>query len=179
MIRRCLLAVSLVGAMVVVAAPAGAQQYPPAANFIALSDTTLVPGQTFTITAGVFLPGSTVTFTFLSDPVNLGSAIANAVGTASASATVPVDAPLGAHTVTASGQSADGPLTLSASVTVVPAAGAGGAGAGAGAGNLPRTGDDTSIPLTRVAAVLLAGGGVLVFTARRRRHAKAKVAEPV
>jgi len=177
MIRRCLLAVTVVGAMFVVAAPAGAQQYPPANNFIALSDTTLVPGQTFTITAGTFLPGSTVTITFLSDPVNLGSAIASAVGTVSTQATTPVDAPLGAHTVQASGQSADGPLTLSASVTVVPAAGAG--GAAAAGGGLPRTGDDTSIPLTRVAAVLLAGGGALVFAARRRRHAKDKVAEPV
>jgi hypothetical protein len=168
MIRKCLVVASLVASLAVVATPAEAQQYPPAANFIALSDTTLVPGQTFTITAGVFLPGSTVTATFLSDPVNLGSAVADAVGTASLQATVPSDATLGAHTVQVDGESADGPLSLSASVTIVAAGG----GAGAGGGGLARTGDDSSIPLARVAAVLVAGGGALVFAARRRRNGR-------
>jgi LPXTG-motif cell wall-anchored protein len=166
MIRRSLVVVGLFVALVVIAAPAGAQQYPPAANFLAVSDTTVVPGQTITITTGTYLSGSTVTFTFFSDPTTLGSAVANAVGVASAQATVPADAPLGTHTIQASGESADGPLVQTVSVTVVPAAQAGAAVTGA----LPRTGSNGTIPLTRVAAVLVAGGGALVFAARRRRH---------
>src|SRR5262245_20497581 len=135
MIRKCLVVASLVASLAVVASPAGAQQYPPASNFIALSDTPLVPGQTFTMTAGASPSGSTVTVTFLSDPVNLGSATADAVGTASMQATVPADATLGTHTVQVDGESADGPLSLSASVTLVAAGGAG-AGAGGGGGGL-------------------------------------------
>jgi LPXTG-motif cell wall-anchored protein len=36
-------------------------------------------------------------------------------------------------------------------------------------GQLPRTGDDSSLPMARAAVVLLAGGGVLVLAARRRQ----------
>jgi LPXTG-motif cell wall-anchored protein len=35
-------------------------------------------------------------------------------------------------------------------------------------GALPRTGDDSSLPLARAAVVMVAAGGVLVLTARRR-----------
>jgi LPXTG-motif cell wall-anchored protein len=50
------------------------------------------------------------------------------------------------------------------------------AGAGGAAAPLPRTGDGSAIPLTRVAAVLVAAGGALVFVARRRRHRRAAAA---
>jgi hypothetical protein len=36
-------------------------------------------------------------------------------------------------------------------------------------GALPRTGDDSSLPMARAAVVLVAGGGVLVLAARRHR----------
>jgi hypothetical protein len=172
MIRRSLLAMALVLGMVVAAAPADAQQYPPAANFLTVSDTTPTPGQTITITSGTYLAGTTVTITFFSQPVNLGSGIASAVGTVSVQGTIPADTPLGQHTVQASGQTAAGPLTQSVSVTVVAAESAG----GGTSGSLARTGDDSSIPLTRVAAVLVATGGALVFVARRRRQRRAAAA---
>jgi len=175
MIRRSLVVVGLIAALVATAAPAGAQQYPPAANFLAVSDTTLFPGQTFTITTGTYLSGATVTITLFSDPTTLGSAVANAVGVASMQATIPTDTPLGTHVIQASGESASGPLTQSVTVTVVPAAQAGAGAAVSGA--LPRTGSSGTIPLTRVAAVLIAAGGALVFGARRRRHRDRETAD--
>ena len=73
--------------------------------------------------------------------------------------------------LTVAAESASGPLTNSVSLTV-SASGSSGAGAGAGTsgtGGLPRTGDDSSVPLARAAIVLVAAGGALVFLARRRR----------
>src|SRR5262245_47591306 len=174
MIRRSLLAMALVLGLVVAAVPADAQQYPPANNFLIVTPTVVVPGGTITISSGTYLPGTTVTFTLFSQPTSLGSAIANSVGAVSAQATIPADTPLGQHTIQASGQTAAGPLTQTASLTVVaPEAAAAPGRAAAARGALPRTGDDSSIPLTRVAAVLVAVGGALVFVARRRRHRRA------
>ena len=36
--------------------------------------------------------------------------------------------------------------------------------------SLPRTGDDSSLPLARVGAFLVAAGGLTVYAARKRRH---------
>ena len=36
--------------------------------------------------------------------------------------------------------------------------------------DLPRTGDDTSIPLARMGAVLIAIGGLAVYVSRRRSN---------
>jgi|SoiMethySBSTD1v2_1073268.scaffolds.fasta_scaffold118758_2 LPXTG-motif cell wall-anchored protein len=173
MVKRIVIAiVTAVGltAAAAVATPAGAQQYPPAGNLCTVSDTTVSPGQSITLTCGTYLGGATVTFTFFSAPVDLGSATADGSGVVTAELTIP-QAAAGAHTITATGQSASGPLTNSVSLTV-SASGSSGAGAGAGTsgtGGLPRTGDDSSVPLARAAIVLVAAGGALVFLARRRR----------
>ncbi len=165
--RAMALALVLVGLM---AAPVAAQQYPPADNSITVSDTTPTPGQTVTITAKTFLPGSTVSFTLASAPVGLGTAAADAAGVSTIDAAIPADTTLGPHTITASGQAADGPLSLTAAITVVSADGA--AAPGTGSGSLPRTGDDTSIPLAKIGLALAAVGGVLTaFAAKRRKHA--------
>ena len=175
MIRRSLIALCTLGALLALGTRADAQQYPPAANFLTVSDTTPTPGQTITITTGTYLSGSSITVTFFSQPVPLGSAVANAVGEGTLSATIPANASLGAHTITAEGTTAAGPLTQSVSVTVVAADG--GAGAGTGARTpLPRTGDDMSLPLARAAVVLVAAGGALLLVTRRRRHADAAAA---
>lgn len=176
MIKRALIVAVSVVALFALAAPAWGQQYPPGSFFVTVSDTTVVPGQTITITAGTFGSGTTVSVAFFSQPVNLGSATAGANGTASLSATIPADATTGAHTITATGTGADGaPVSVSTTVTVVEegAAGAGAAGAGGAAGDLPRTGDDSSLPLARIAAALVAVGGGLLFVTRRRRAAAA------
>lgn len=171
MVRRSLVVVAVIAALAVTAGPAsmaGAQQYPPGGFFLSLSATTVVPGQTIDVNGAVSPGASTVTFTFFSVAQSLGSVTPAADGTFDASVTIPTDAELGSHTLVANDNTG---LEVSAALTVV-AAGAGegaGAGAGAGAGDLPRTGDDTSIPLARIAAVLVAAGGAALYLARRRR----------
>ena len=168
--RRLLAVAGFVIASTLVAAPAVAQQYPPAENYLTLSDTTLVSGQPLTIAAGTFLDGTTVSFTFNSAPVTLGAATANADGRATLSAPIPANATPGQHTITASGESVNGPLEVSAAVTI--SGGAADAPATTNAAELPPTGVG-AVTLTAgvVAVIALALGGVLMLVARRRRYA--------
>jgi LPXTG-motif cell wall-anchored protein len=173
MVKRLLVLGGLTVGLLLTTGPAGAQQYPPGAFFLTLSDTTVVPGQTITATAAVTPGATSVTFTLFSVAQTLATATPDAGGNVSASLTIPTDAAPGDHTITATDSTG---LELSASVTVVGAegAGAGAPGGPAAAGALPRTGDD-SRPLLPVGAVLVALGGVLVVLARRRLKATAKV----
>lgn len=161
MLKR--LALVATGLLLFAAAPAAAQQYPPAEDTLTLSDSTVTVGQEVTASASTFEPGSSVAFE-INPP--LGSATADVNGVATLTFTVPDLAP-GDHTVTASGTGTDGaPLTVSATLTIVgESAGAG----GAGGGPLPATGNDSSVPLARIGAVLLAGGALAVLAARKRR----------
>jgi 5'-nucleotidase len=171
MVKR-LIACAALG-VVALAAPAAAQQYPPAINSLTVSDTTPTPGQTITIEARTCEPGSTVTFSLSS--VTLASAIADGAGVATVQATIPTDTPLGAHTITATCPAPDGStLTLSLAITVVPAAGAA-TGGGSGTGALPNTGQDSSLPLARIGLGLAAIGGVLTAVAAKRRKSVAHV----
>jgi LPXTG-motif cell wall-anchored protein len=169
MLRRVFVAAGV--ALVALATPAAAQQYPPPVNSFTVSDTTPTPGQTITATAQTFAAGASVTMTLTSDPVVLATATADGSGVVSTSATIPADTTLGSHTLTAAGDAPDGStLSLTVSLNVVPADGAG----GGGTGNLPRTGDDSSIPLARIGLALAALGGViLAVSAKRRRSAAA------
>jgi LPXTG-motif cell wall-anchored protein len=179
MTKRLLLVIGLAAGLALASsAPAGAQEddgYPPDVFFLTVSDATPFPGQTITA-SGAMTPGSTsISFTFFSQPVGLGSTTPNPDGTFSSSVTIPSDATLGDHTLSATDSTG---LTLSVALDVVApgdaadddegvtAAAPGAAGA---AGALPRTGDDTSLPLLRVGAVLVAAGGLLLFLTRRRR----------
>ena len=158
------------------AAPAGAQQYPPAPNQLTVSDTCVPAGAQVGLTASTFTAGTTVTFS-VGDQV-LGTAAAGDNGVASFTLTVPAGTS-GDATVKASGESAGGPLTVESVVTVgddecapapAPAAPAPSDGGGSDSGSLPRTGDDSTIPLFRIGLALLAAGGLLVaLTAKRRR----------
>ena len=142
MIKRTLIVVGALAAMLALALPAYGQQYPPEQLFCTVSDTSPTPGQTVTVTAGTFAPGSAVSITFRSTPRFLGEDDdVDESGRVVRDITIPTDATLGTHTITASGTAPDGaPRSVSTTVEVVPAgagaggAGAGGAGAGAGAG---------------------------------------------
>jgi LPXTG-motif cell wall-anchored protein len=170
MIKALIAATAL--AVVAFAAPAGAQQYPPAVNFITISDTTPSPGQTITIVGQTFAPGSTITVTLFSDPVVLASSTADASGRIALQATIPTNTPFGSHTLVVDGTAPDGtPLSLSASIQVVPADGTGTGSGSGGSSNLPRTGDDTSIPLAKLGLALAAVGGLITAVAAKRRKA--------
>jgi LPXTG-motif cell wall-anchored protein len=170
-VKRVLACAAL--AVVLLAAPAAAQQYPPAVNSLTISDTTPTPGQTITIEGRTFAPGSTVTVTM--ESVTLGTAVANDSGVFTLQATIPIDTSLGRHTITATGQAPDGAaLVLSATITVVAPDGEGGAGGAGDAGSsgaLPRTGDDTSLPLAKLGLGLLVVGGLVTAIAAKRRKA--------
>jgi LPXTG-motif cell wall-anchored protein len=140
----------------------GAQPYPPAA--ITAVPSVLTVGQPFTVTGVNFPANVTVTNVFNSQPVGLGSAVANAAGSYTLNATTPA-VPLGTHTIVATG----GGVEASTTVQVVASQ----AGGGAQAAPLPRTGTSSTIPLARIGIALLAAGGlVLAMTHRARRTAR-------
>jgi LPXTG-motif cell wall-anchored protein len=169
MVKRMVgLALVLVAIM---AAPVAAQQYPPGNCGLTVSDTTPIPGQTITITAFTFEPNAQVSITLGSNTVVLGTPTANASGVVTLQATIPSDTKLGHHTITATGPSASCAATITAAITVVPKAAAG--AGGPPSGPLPRTGDDTSIPLAKIGLGLAAVGGVLTAFAAKRRKAAA------
>lgn len=173
MLKRVIaVAVATIGLL---AAPAAAEQYPPAPSGLAVSDTCPTPGQNVTISGGTFSPGATVTFTLGS--TSLGTATADGAGNAALPVAIPAGTSPGNHTITAAGPAPDGQLSLSARVSVAAdgceGEGAAGAPAGenAGGGTLPRTGDDLAIPLMQIGLGLAAVGGVLLaLSAKRRRR---------
>jgi len=166
--RLIAVAAVVVGAL---AAPAAAQQYPPAQNSLALDDTCVPAGQSVTVTAATFSPGASVAVTL--GMSSLGTATAVGEGVATLTATVPSGTPEGTGMVTAVGTGPDGSLTVTAQLTVdaddcaaepAPAAGSRG-------GRLPRTGSDATIPLLRIGLALAAIGGILLAVTAKRRKA--------
>jgi hexosaminidase len=137
---------------------------------VTASSSTCPIGATCAFSAQTFQPGSTVTFTLFSDPVVLGTAIANAQGVATLEATIPAVDP-GVHRIEASGIGLDGqPLTVSLEINVPAGTEVGGTDVG-GAVDLPRTGADNSLPLSQLALTAIAGGGLLLLVANKRRSA--------
>jgi hypothetical protein len=146
MIRRMF----VLGALaLMVFAPAAHAQYSgsPGAS---VSDSTVSSGDTVTVSATGCTPGSTVTFSL--DGSQIGSGTTDANGTASADVVITGSA--GSHTITNSCNDAVISITIE--------------GATAAAGALPRTGSDSSLPLAKIAIVLIVAGGLLVAVARDR-----------
>jgi LPXTG-motif cell wall-anchored protein len=171
-----LLLAGLAFSAVALAAPAGAaglsSAYPPPVVGLQLSTSVVVPGQTIGVTGEGWAAGSTVTLTFFSDPVTLGTTVPNASGDFSSSVTIPANAALGTHTVQATGASLANPavpLTLTASLTVVASTAAPAAAAPAPSHPLPLTGWDTRGPLLGGLALLIIGTGAVLLS-RNRRH---------
>lgn len=145
MIRRMLILGVMALALFV---PAAHAQYNPGTPGASVSDSTVTSGDTVTVTATGCEPGSTVTFYL--DGNTLGSATADDSGTAAAD--VVITGSPGAHQITNSCNDAVISITI----------------AGATAGALPRTGSDSSLPLAKIAIVLIAAGGLLIVAARDR-----------
>jgi hypothetical protein len=182
------LAIAVTGIVGFMAAPAGAGGYPPGENGIAVGCTTPAPGDSVALTATGFTPGATVTVTLDPGPAALGSGPADGEGAFTLDATIPDDAAAGDHTITASGESADGLLSLTARVTVTaegceepsePAPGgaapAGGQSSDGDGGGLAFTGSGLTVLLLQIALALAAIGGVFMALSKRRRHARASV----
>ncbi len=153
------------------------------------------PGQQMELVAEGFQPGETVAFYLHSEPVFLGTAVADANGVARLMSTVPADVPTGAHTVFATGGATGRWATLAVQLAVpvpsvvtpvaapeaapeaapvaapVAAAPAAATPAATHAGELAVTGSEGGA-LGVAAALLLGLGGALVLATRRLRAAR-------
>lgn len=125
---------------------------------VVLGQKSVVQGGSLEITGRGFAAGETVTVTLYSDPIRLGQVTADGSGAFRIVVTVPLSAPVGAHTVVAAG--VDSGLTAEGALQVTAAAGNGDGLAGTG-GAIP-------LSLLALVLVLLATGGILVI--RRRRQ---------
>ena len=70
----------------------------------------VLPGDSFEVTGGGFLPGSEVGFYLFSEPGFLGSAVVDADGTFVATVSIPLDAEVGTHHLLVLGMSGPGEL---------------------------------------------------------------------
>jgi hypothetical protein len=183
--RRLLSALTITAGLMLLAAPAHAQSYPPATSGLTVSESTVSPGESFTISGSGAEPGATVTFTLkrsssalgsgnhavaatpnlgralaavrpqAQSSRNLGSTTANADGEFSARLTIPAGTDPGVYTVTATSGGA-----FLAVVTVRVAA--------ASLGGLPFTGTDVGPGLVVGVSLIVAGGLLLLAVSRRR-----------
>jgi predicted alpha-1,2-mannosidase len=111
---------------------------PPTDAEVHLSVSTVAPGESITVTGANFAAGASTTIVLHSDPVVLATVTAGPDGSITASATIPVTTPAGAHTIVVS----DGNETVSVPLTVT--AGDSGSGSGSGSGAGPRIGSTSA-----------------------------------
>jgi hypothetical protein len=188
--RRVVSALAIAAGLTLIAGPAFAQEsqeYPPTSDKLTVSESTLSPGESFTVSGDGAEPGATVTFTLkrssssalgtnralaagpglgqlvaavrpqAQSSVPLGSTTANGDGEFSATLTIPSGTDPGVYTVSA----ISGGDVL-AVVTIRVAA------ASAGVGDLPFTGGNV-LPGLAIGAMLIVAGGLLLLSIRRRR----------
>lgn len=159
--KTLLLAAALV---VVLAGTAGAQDYPPSGDRIDATRTTVAPGESMVLGIQICVPASSASFV-LDNTTTLGTGTANQAGRAEATVTIPSNTAPGSHTITGSCPDPDGgTLTQVLGITVT-------APGQAAARPLPETGSGNALPLSQVAIAAIAGGGLLVLLADRRRRA--------
>lgn len=153
-------------ALVASVSAASAQAYPPPPNEIRClndADLVFVLGGPAIFDARFFMGGSSVTWTLFSAPVVLGTTTADAEGVATIETVIPLDTPVGAHRIEATGVDRFGEaLTLVLEITVV---------AQAPTEPLPRTGSSSSVPMAQIAIATIVAGGLLLIMANKRRAA--------
>lgn len=183
MVRRTFV---LAAALLLASAPGMASAQTYGGGTVAVSDSTVVPGQTITVTACCF--SGVVEFAIAGR--SLGSGVAALDGNVSAQVTIPTDLAPGTYPLTATGFSlADFPdeLTVTTNITVVGAddvddddddgVGVGPGRTGVvrgGTGTLPRTGAESTFPLVQTGAVLVLVGAGVLFSIRNRRTGSAR-----
>jgi hypothetical protein len=191
--RKLVSAVAIAAGLALVAGPAFAQTtttYPPPQNPpMTVSESALVPGESFTVAGEGAEPGATVTFTLrrsssalggnralaatprlvaltaamrpqAQSAVSLGSTTANGDGEFSARLRIPAGTDPGVYTLTA----ASGGDVLAVVTIRVLAATTG------GVGDLPFTGGNV-LPGLVIGATLIVAGGLLLLSLKRRRSA--------
>jgi hypothetical protein len=138
---------------------------------VSVSDQTPVVGGSLTASGAGFQALERVSLSL--NGVSLGSATTDASGAFSTSVTLPAGVS-GAQTIVVTGASGDtGNITITigaaAPVAAVPAGGAAGGGSGGSGGVLASTGVAV-VGIGALGALLLVGGGVMLFAGQRRAH---------
>jgi hypothetical protein len=186
--RKILSALAIAAGLTLIAGPAFAQEdeeYPPTSDKLTVSESTLSPGESFTVSGDGAEPGATVTFTLkrssssalganralaagpglglvaavqpqAQSSVPLGSTTADADGEFSATLTIPSGTDPGVYTVTAT---SGGDVLAVVTIRVVAAG---------GVGDLPFTGGNV-LPGLVIGATLIVAGGLLLLSLKRRR----------
>jgi hypothetical protein len=187
--RRVVSALAIAAGLTLIAGPAFAQEdeeYPPTSDKLTVSESTLSPGESFTVSGDGAEPGATVTFTLkrssssalganralaagpglgrmvaavqpqAQSSVPLGSTTADADGEFSATLTIPSGTDPGVYTVTAT---SGGDVLAVVTIRVVAAG---------GVGDLPFTGGNV-LPGLVIGATLIVAGGLLLLSLKRRR----------
>jgi LPXTG cell wall anchor motif len=192
--RKLVSALAIAAGLSLLAAPALAQPYPPTTpsgntpptERLTVSDTTVAPGESFTVSGDGAEPGATVTFTLrrsssalgadrslaagpglarlvaavrpqAQSSVPLGSTTANGAGEFSATLTIPSSTDPGLYTLTAT---SGGDVLAVVTIRVAAASG--------GIGDLPFTGGNV-LPGLAIGATLIVVGGLLLLSLKRRR----------
>ena len=138
--------------------------YAGAAADLVADDSQGSPGDKVKLHGCGYNANSNVDVDLNSAPLRMASTTTDTNGAFDVEVTIPAGAPVGRHTITATGTDPQGrPKVESVAYTVVAAAGAPSSGA------LPRTGSST-VPLVAGSTALLALGALLVIVARRRRR---------
>lgn len=151
------LVVSALLAPMALAAP-----YPLNTPTVGVSDSTVLPGQEITVSGDRWFPGSTVSLSFQSTPVRIGTATVRADGSFSTRVTIPADATPGDHQIVARGRNRHGdPRTVATDVTILGTVGAGGGSA--------FTGANVQTWMLLSVGLGLVGGILIVVTRRRSR----------
>jgi hypothetical protein len=184
--RKVVSALAITAGLTLLAAPAFAQTDDPytgtTTSSLTVSESTLSPGESFTVSGEGAEPGATVSFRLtrsssalgasrvvLAGPrlaalvrpqaqgtISLGSTTADADGSFSATLTIPVGTDDGVYTLTAV---SGGEVLATATIRVV---------GGDVAGGLPFTGSSVA-PGLAIGATLIVAGGLLLLAVRRRR----------
>ena len=188
--RKLVSALAIAAGLSLLAGPAFAQsdkKYPPKSDNLTVSESTVSPGESFTVSGDGAEPGATVSFTLkrsssalgadralaagagmarlvaavrpqAQSSVPLGSTTANGAGQFSATLTIPSGTDPGVYTVTAT---SGGDVLAVVTIRVAAASG--------GIGDLPFTGGNV-LPGLAIGATLIVAGGLLLLSLKRRRR---------
>lgn len=151
LVRRSLLYVTVLCLVALAAASPVHAQY---SEELTVSDTSVPPGGTMTMSGDGFAAETSVTITLESTLVTLGSTTTDGSGAFETTVTIPADTPAGSHTLKATGEAAGGgTLVLSQEIVV--------------GGPLARTGQNVAAWL--VIGLGLVGLGVMLVRTRAHR----------
>lgn len=127
-------------------------------NTLTVDDNTVAPGQTINLQGPGYRPGSNASGVLFSDPVVLGSAVADSSGVVRLAVTIPANTTSGTHRIELQGVDGAGAArVLSANITV------------SRSGTLPRTGSSTPLRAVAFVGTFTIAGGLAVVAMRRMR----------